>query len=471
MAGKKRAAVAMVDAVIEMLRPSLRSAAFNAACAVRSFPLLRKSRSGALSQAADPWPFPERVSAFPSSGERPGSAARAACLPFQARERPGSTACHASRLATSCAVLAIDATRTRAASLSSPHALSSPANRRNRQRNTRAERLLRHAGSKRPGRGDPSQRADCGRAGGPIDTRKDAGKDCNSSRLRATSRSANSRCTTARATASTRTWADPTSCTTWSPRRSSRSNRAAGAFRSRAASRTAAISTRQRARSYGRKLSLRGDDVSVDGVADLLHAGPPAGSGVRFDARLARHAPRRHDLPRTRARAALLRRRQRGERGVRERGRGRRHSPLAAAARAGQARSPRTRPRWRDRRTSQRCCATHAAGSRSSMPRARPRRPCASRSSANSAGSSSATSSCVRAGAGMPDTTAGLRACSTMRTWRQSRLTRIACRACGTSCRRRARCRRSMPRSNRPARLDVQARHAQLCGASLGMTR
>ncbi len=42
-------------------------------------------RSGAVSQAADPVPFPERVSAFPSSGKGTGSAA---CYTLGACESP-----------------------------------------------------------------------------------------------------------------------------------------------------------------------------------------------------------------------------------------------------------------------------------------------------------------------------------------------------------------------------------------------
>ena len=44
----------------------------------------------------------------------------------------------------------------------------------------------------------------------------------------------------------------------------------------------------QRARAYGLKLSMRGDDVSVDGVPTYSTLGSPAGPGVRFDAGLAR---------------------------------------------------------------------------------------------------------------------------------------------------------------------------------------
>ncbi len=57
-------------------------------CYVRRvpFPPLRKRHSGAVSRAVDPEPFPERVSAFPSSGKGSGSTAcdANARLPFQA---------------------------------------------------------------------------------------------------------------------------------------------------------------------------------------------------------------------------------------------------------------------------------------------------------------------------------------------------------------------------------------------------
>ena len=59
------------------------------------------------------------------------------------------------------------------------------------------------------------------------------------------------------------------------------------------------------ARAHALQLSIRGDDVSVGGVADLFDARPPARPRVRLDARLARHAAGRHDLPRARARAAI----------------------------------------------------------------------------------------------------------------------------------------------------------------------
>ena len=250
------------------------------------------------------------------------------------------------------------------------------------------------------------------RAGGPGDARRDAhgslelvgaARTFAIERARAARRQELSR--------ATRTWAGPTSCTTSSPRPSSRSNRAAGAFRSRAASPTAAISTRQRARAYGLQAVDARRRRERGRRPDVLDAGAPAGSGVRFDARLARYAPRRHDLPRAGARAALLRGRQRVQRGVRERGRGRGHPPLAAAAGPGRRDRRATRRRWRGRRSSRRCCAMRAAGSRGSMRRACRRRRCASRSSASSAGSSSDYEQLrAPAGAAMPATTAGLRA-------------------------------------------------------------
>jgi len=61
----------------------LRSEAHNAACAVRPFPPWRKRRSGAVSQAADPEPSLERVSAFPSSGDGSESVACDTSCPAQ----------------------------------------------------------------------------------------------------------------------------------------------------------------------------------------------------------------------------------------------------------------------------------------------------------------------------------------------------------------------------------------------------
>ena len=91
-----------------------------------------------VSQVAGPGLVLERVSAFPSSGTS-----------------PGSVACN-QRLS-------------KPASLSSPHAPAPPAHRRHRPRDIRAERLLRPAGGRWPGRGDPSQRTDSAGAGGPVD--------------------------------------------------------------------------------------------------------------------------------------------------------------------------------------------------------------------------------------------------------------------------------------------------------------
>ena len=82
-------------------------------------------------------------------------------------------------------------------------------------------------------------------ASSPIQPRPRAhASACNWSRTRAPSRSSNWRCPTAAATASMRTWGGSTSCTTSSPRPSSRWSPGAGAFRSAAASVTAATSTR-----------------------------------------------------------------------------------------------------------------------------------------------------------------------------------------------------------------------------------
>ena len=83
----------------------------------------------------------------------------------------------------------------------------------------------------------------------------------------ATSRRASSACRTTQSIAAMRTSAGRTSSGTCSPRTSSPSSRAAGVFRSRAASCIAATSTKTLRSATRARLRLRGDDAAVGGVA------------------------------------------------------------------------------------------------------------------------------------------------------------------------------------------------------------
>ena len=146
--------------------------------------------------------------------------------------------------------------------------------------------------------------------------------------------------------------------------------RGAGASRSRAASPIAAISTRSAREASRLRLAIRGDDVSVGGVPTYSTLGPPARPGVQLDARVARHATGRHDLPRAGARAPLPARRQRlneafasvvEDEGVRR--------WLRQQRRAGETRRATTAAAARQR-SSRHCCARRAARLGSSTRRA-----------------------------------------------------------------------------------------------------
>ena len=126
------------------------------------------------------------------------------------------------------------------------------------------------------------------------------------------------------------------------------------------------------ARRYGLRLAMKGDDVSVSGVPTYSTLGYLPDPVFGSDAGVARHAPRRHDLPRARARAAVFRGRQRVERSVRERGGGRGRAAVAAAAwPVGRDRGLRG-VASRGKRSLRRCCRMRARGSRDSMRRTWP---------------------------------------------------------------------------------------------------
>ena len=108
-------------------------------------------------------------------------------------------------------------------------------------------------------------RADRRSAGGRGDAAARCAHGSNTSRPPATSRRASSACPTTSAIAATRTSAALTSSGTCSPRQSSPSSRAAGVFRSRAASSIAATSTKRPRSAMRAQLRRRGDDAAVGG--------------------------------------------------------------------------------------------------------------------------------------------------------------------------------------------------------------
>ena len=201
--------------------------------------------------------------------------------------------------------------------------------------------------------------------------------------------------------------------------------------------------------------------------AGLLDARPPARPGVQSDAAVARDPAGRHDLPRTRARAAVLRRRQRDQRGVRQRGRGRRRPALAAAARA----------RRRDRRlrtgggapaaSSPRCCARRARSSSRLYAQSAAAGRDAHREAARvRAARVRATGSCARRWGGYAGYDGVVRALAQQRApRRRSPPTRTACRGCSGCWRRPVRCPRSTQRVAATRAMPVAARHAALCDA------
>ena len=253
---------------------------------------------------------------------------------------------------------------------------------------------------------------------------------------------------TARATATTRTWVAPMSCTTWSPRRSFRSNRAAGAFRSRDASLTAAISTRP-----ARAPTVKNCRCAV--TMSVWTASRPtprwATSRIRCSVRCLAGATRAligtmfHELAHERlyfaddselneAFARVVE-----DEGIRRWLLHQGRAGEIAAHEAAVARQKDFAALLRD--TRDRLAQLYAADVPADTMRIEKQR---------EFGQLEFRSAAASAGAGMPDTTAGLRARSTMRTWRPSRPTRIACRACKPTLRAAGRCRRSMTRSNRP---------------------